>query len=187
VGVVTGHIPLADVAGTITQNKILAKIRAIDKTLKTDFSIPKPKIAVLGLNPHAGDDGLLGSEDKEIIQPAIDQARSEGIFAIGPFAADGYFGGHTWTQYDAVLAMYHDQGLTPFKHIAGDTGVNFTAGLPIVRTSPGHGTAYDIAGQGIANENSFRQALYMAIDIHERRSENRALAANALDTSKKDN
>jgi 4-hydroxythreonine-4-phosphate dehydrogenase len=187
VGVVTGHIPLSEVPSKITEKAIVGKLMAMDKTLKQDFSIQKPRIAVLGLNPHAGDDGLLGMEDKNVITPAIDRARAEGVFAIGPFSADGFFAGKAWQdQFDAVLAMYHDQGLIPFKHIAGDSGVNFTAGLPIVRTSPGHGTAYDIAGKGIADENSFRQALYMAIDIYSRRMENRSLMANAMETQKKD-
>lgn len=186
VGVVTGHIPLSEVPGRITGDAILKKLHAMNKCLQTDFSIEKPRIAVLGLNPHAGDDGLLGEEEKDTVIPAIERARSEGIFAVGPFAADGFFGGRSWTGFDAVLAMYHDQGLTPFKHIAGDSGVNFTAGLPIVRTSPGHGTAYDIAGKGIAEENSMRTAIYTAIDIYERRTENRQLTANALKPQKKD-
>jgi len=186
VGVVTGHMPLSEVPERITQEAILKKLHAMNKTLQTDFSIEKPRIAVLGLNPHAGDDGLLGDEEKEKINPALERARAEGIFAVGPFAADGFFGGRSWSTFDGVLAMYHDQGLIPFKHIAGDAGVNFTAGLPIVRTSPGHGTAYDIAGKGIADENSMRSAIYTAIDIYQRRTENRQLAANALKPQKKD-
>jgi len=186
VGVVTGHQALRDVADSITKARVLQKLQEVHKTLKLDFSIAKPRIAVLGLNPHAGDDGLLGREEKEIIQPAIEEARSQGVFAIGPYAADGFFASGSWKQFDAVIAMYHDQGLIPFKTIAGEYGVNFTAGLPIVRTSPAHGTAYDIAGKGLASEQSFRQAIYMACDIYHRRAENKELLANALQVSEKD-
>lgn len=186
VGVVTGHIPLKDVSAAITQDLVFLKINSINKTLQTDFSIERPKIAILGLNPHAGDDGLLGSEEKEVIMPAIQAAREQGILAVGPFAADGFFGSSAWTHFDAILAMYHDQGLIPFKSIAGEYGVNFTARLPIVRTSPAHGTAYDLAGKGIANEQSFRQAIYMAYDIYYRRAENRILMSNPLPISKKE-
>ena len=186
VGVVTGHIPLNEVPEKIDQESILKKIGSIEKTLQTDFSIPKPKIAVLGLNPHAGDEGLLGKEEIEKIIPAIESAKENGIIAVGPFPADGFFGSGSWKKYDAVLAMYHDQGLIPFKTIAGEYGVNFTAGLPIVRTSPAHGTAYDIAGKDMASELSFRQALYLACDVYRRRTENRNLAANALETQEKD-
>ncbi len=186
VGVVTGHVPLQEVSARITKEAVLRKIEAIHKSLKLDFSIEKPRIAVLGLNPHAGDDGLLGSEEKDFIIPAINEARNQGMFAMGPYAADGFFAGSNWKNFDAVLAMYHDQGLVPFKNIAGDEGVNFTAGLPIVRTSPAHGTAYDIAGKNQASENSLRQAFYMACDIYTRRMENRALAANPLEISQKE-
>ncbi len=186
VGVVTGHLPLKEVGKAITKELILSKLKSVDQTLRMDFSIPKPKIAVLGLNPHAGDDGLLGDEEKETIVPAIQEARNQDIFAIGPFPADGFFASKNMHQFDAVLAMYHDQGLIPFKSIAGDYGVNFTAGLPIVRTSPAHGTAYDIAGKGLASANSLRQAIYMAIDIYNERMQNRALTANALQVKQKD-
>jgi 4-hydroxythreonine-4-phosphate dehydrogenase len=186
VGVVTGHIPLKDVSAHITKSAVLDKLIAIDKTLRHDFSIQKPKIAVLGLNPHAGDDGLLGDEEKEQIIPAITEAKAQGILAIGPYAADGFFAGNNFSKFDAVLAMYHDQGLIPFKSIAGEFGVNYTAGLPIVRTSPAHGTAYDIAGKGIANEQSFREALYLACDVYKRRTENKALSLNKLEVSQKD-
>lgn len=186
VGIVTGHIPVKDVSETLTQEGIVAKLNAMHKTLQTDFSIQKPRIAVLGLNPHAGDDGLLGSEDKEVIVPAINTARDQKVFAIGPYAADGFFASGNWKNFDAVLAMYHDQGLIPFKTLAGDRGINFTAGLPIVRTSPAHGTAYDIAGKGTASEESLREALFTACDIYRRRSENRQLAANALEPSEKE-
>jgi len=186
VGVVTGHIPLKDVSEKISQEGILSKLNAIHKSLQLDFSVQKPRIAVLGLNPHAGDDGLLGSEDKEVIVPAINAAREQNIFAIGPYAADGFFASGNWKNFDAVLAMYHDQGLIPFKTLAGDRGINFTAGLPIVRTSPAHGTAYDIAGKGSASEESFREALFSACDIYRRRTENRQLTANALEVSEKE-
>jgi len=186
VGIVTGHIPIKEVSENISKELILEKLQAMDKTLRTDFSIQKPKIAVLGLNPHAGDDGLLGNEEKDVIIPAINEAKGAGIFAIGPYAADGFFAGSAWKEYDAVLAMYHDQGLIPFKSIAGEFGVNYTAGLPIVRTSPAHGTAYDISGKGLANEQSFRSALYLASDIYRERTQNRHLAANALEVDKKD-
>jgi len=186
VGVVTGHIPLNEVSEKINQDIILKKIAAIQKSLQTDFSISKPKIAVLGLNPHAGDEGLLGKEEIETIIPAIESAKESGILAVGPFPADGFFGSGAWKKYDAVLAMYHDQGLVPFKTIAGEYGVNFTAGLPIVRTSPAHGTAYDIAGKDMASELSFRQALYLACDVYSRRTENRQLAANALESQEKE-
>jgi len=186
VGVVTGHIPLKEVSEKITTDQIVAKLVAMDKSLKMDFSIQKPKIAVMGLNPHAGDNGLLGMEEKEVIIPALAEAKDQGVFAFGPYPADGFFSGNAYKKFDAVLAMYHDQGLIPFKSIAGEYGVNYTAGLPIVRTSPAHGTAYDIAGKGIASEQSFRQAIYMACDIYRNRSENRQLTANALEVSKKD-
>lgn len=186
VGVVTGHIPLKEVSEKITKDQIVGKLLAMDKSLKMDFTIQKPKIAVLGLNPHAGDNGLLGAEEKDVIIPALNDAKEKGVFAFGPYPADGFFAGDTFKKFDAVLAMYHDQGLIPFKSIAGDYGVNYTAGLPIVRTSPAHGTAYDIAGKGVANEQSFRQAIYMACDIYRNRTENRQLAANALEVSKKD-
>lgn len=186
VGIVTGHIPIKEVSERITKEAVLAKIHSIEKTLRSDFSIERPKIAVLGLNPHAGDDGLLGMEEKDVISPAILQAREEGILAIGPFPADGFFASQNWTNFDAVLAMYHDQGLIPFKSIAGEFGVNFTACLPIVRTSPAHGTAYDLAGKGLANEQSFREAIYLACDIYNRRMENRQLSANPLETNIKE-
>lgn len=185
VGVVTGHIPLGEVPQKVTTDAVFSKLVAMHKTLKNDFSVEKPKVAVLGMNPHAGDDGLLGSEEKDVIQPALDRAKEAGVFVFGPYSADGFFAGSAWKNFDAVLAMYHDQGLVPFKHIAGNSGVNFTAGLPIVRTSPGHGTAYDIAGKGIADENSMRQAIYTAADVYRRRTENRQLASNALQPEKK--
>ena len=155
IGTVTGHIPLKDVAGTINKHLILEKIRLLNKSLQRDFGIEKGKIAVLGLNPHAGDEGLLGSEENDHIIPAVNKARDEGIMALGPFPSDGFFGTPDSLKFDAVLAMYHDQGLIPFKATEYERGVNYTAGLPIVRTSPAHGTAFDIAGKDKASPASF--------------------------------
>lgn len=171
VGVVTGHIPVAQVAEKINREAILSKLQLMHQSLKKDFWIQKPKIAVLGLNPHAGDNGLIGKEELEIIIPAIKEANEKGIFAFGPYAADGFFANKTFLQFDGTLAMYHDQGLIPFKHLAFHSGVNFTAGLTVVRTSPDHGTGYDIAGKNKASESSFREALFGAINIIERRRE----------------
>ncbi|MFY0654054.1 MAG: 4-hydroxythreonine-4-phosphate dehydrogenase PdxA [Cyclobacteriaceae bacterium] len=171
VGVVTGHVPLKDVPENITEEKIKVKLDLMIKSLKKDFGIVKPKIAVLGLNPHAGEDGLLGSEENEIISPVIESYKSKGQIILGPYAADGFFGAGQHLKFDGVLAMYHDQGLIPFKSLDFDSGVNFTAGLPIVRTSPDHGTAYSIAGKNEANENSMRRAIYMAMDIANYRKE----------------
>ena len=165
VALVTTHLPIKDVAKAITKEAIIEKATIFHQALKRDFRISNPRIAVLALNPHAGDDGLLGSEEKSIIMPAIEELASKSIQAFGPYAADGFFGSSTYQRFDGVLAMYHDQGLAPFKTIALESGVNYTAGLPIVRTSPDHGTAYDIAGQGKADENSMRQAIYTAIDV----------------------
>jgi len=165
VGLVTGHLALKDVSSRITSDLILKKLRVLNKSLKDDFSIQKPKIAVMGLNPHAGDNGLLGNEENEIIIPAVTAAQKENLIAYGPYSADGFFGARQFEKFDAVLAMYHDQGLIPFKYLAFDDGVNYTAGLPFVRTSPDHGTAYNIAGKNVAKEDSFRNALYMAVDI----------------------
>ena len=180
VGVVTGHIPVNQVPQSLTKEKILSNIRILHKTLLEDFSIRKPRIAVLGLNPHAGDHGVIGLEDQDIIKPAIKQATEEGIIALGPFPADGFFGSGDYKKFDAILAMYHDQGLIPFKVLAFESGVNFTAGLPIIRTSPGHGTAYDIAGTGTASEDSFRNAIYLAIDVFENRRLFKELSKNPL-------
>lgn len=165
VALVTTHLPLKDIAKSISKEAIIEKATIFHQSLRRDFRISCPRIAVLSLNPHAGDEGLLGAEEKDIITPAIEQLAENGIQAFGPYAADGFFGSGNFNYFDGVLAMYHDQGLTPFKTIALDNGINFTAGLPIVRTSPDHGTAYDIAGQGKADENSLRQAIYTAIDI----------------------
>lgn len=165
VALVTTHLPIKDVAKAITKEAIVTKATIFNLALKRDFRISKPRIAVLSLNPHAGDNGVLGTEEQETIKPAIDELASQGIQAFGPYPADGFFGSGTYDHFDGVLAMYHDQGLAPFKTIALESGVNYTAGLPLVRTSPDHGTAYDIAGQGKADENSMRQAIYTAIDI----------------------
>lgn len=170
IGVVTGHIPLSEVSSKLTKELIMSKLRIISKSLKQDFSITSPRIAVLGLNPHAGDNGLLGKEELEIIIPAIKEAKEEGIVAIGPYPADGFFGSSDYMKFDAILAMYHDQGLTPFKLASFERGVNFTAGLPVVRTSPAHGTAYNLAGENIASPESFREALYLAIDVYNNRT-----------------
>ncbi len=171
VGLVTGHMSLWDVPKAVTQDLILEKVRIISQSLISDFGIQRPRIAMLGLNPHAGDGGILGREENETIAPAIGRACESGFHVFGPYPADGFFAVHGYRAFDAVLAMYHDQGLIPFKTIAFDNGVNYTAGLPIVRTSPDHGTAYDIAGQGKASPGSMRSALYLAIDIARRRSE----------------
>lgn len=165
VAVATGHVPVSKIAQTLTKELILNKIKILNNTLKKDFNIERPRIAVLGLNPHSGDQGVIGNEEQEIIKPAVTEALENEIICVGPLPADGFFGSDDFTKYDAILAMYHDQGLIPFKLLSMDSGVNFTAGLSVVRTSPDHGTAYDIAGKNIASENSFRQALYTAIEI----------------------
>lgn len=180
IGVATGHVPLSKVPGLITVDLLLRKMKLMDQSLRYDFGVRKPKIAVLGLNPHAGDNSLLGPEEAEIIIPAIQQAKKEGIMAFGPFPSDGFFGAGSFAKFDGILAMYHDQGLTPFKVISFDTGVNFTAGLPFVRTSPVHGTAFAIAGKGEASENSFRQAIYLACDIIRNRQIYEEVSKNPL-------
>jgi 4-hydroxythreonine-4-phosphate dehydrogenase len=179
VALVSGHVPVSHIAAKITKEKVIEKLRTLNFSLKQDFGIIKPKIAVLGLNPHAGDNGTLGREELDIIIPAIKEVDRE-MFVMGPYAADGFFAAGTYSKFDAVLAMYHDQGLIPFKTLAFEDGVNFTAGLPFVRTSPDHGTAYDIAGKGKADPASFKQALYAAIDIYKRRKAYGELTANPL-------
>ncbi len=170
VALATTHLPIAQVPAALTIEGIREKLRLLNTSLKRDFNIDGPRIAVLALNPHAGENGMLGTEEKDIIIPAMQQSLDEdGVQCFGPYAADGFFGARQYRRFDGVLAMYHDQGLAPFKTIAMDEGVNFTAGLPIVRTSPDHGTGYDIAGQGIANESSMRHAIYMAIDVYRNR------------------
>ncbi|OFY64030.1 MAG: 4-hydroxythreonine-4-phosphate dehydrogenase PdxA [Bacteroidetes bacterium RBG_13_43_22] len=169
IGFATGHVPLNKVAGLLTTDLLQRKLKLMQQSLKVDFGIRKPQIAVLGLNPHAGDNSLLGTEEAEIIVPAMKQCEREGIMTFGPFPADGFFGAGSFTKFDGILAMYHDQGLAPFKALSFDSGVNYTAGLPFVRTSPVHGTAFHIAGKGEASENSFRQALYLACIIYKNR------------------
>jgi 4-hydroxythreonine-4-phosphate dehydrogenase len=169
VALVTTHLPIKDVAKAITKEAIVEKTKTFHTSLKRDLRIDNPRIAVLALNPHSGDNGLLGSEESEAIIPAIEELEAAGIQAFGPYPADGFFGSGMYNRFDGVMAMYHDQGLAPFKALAIEDGVNFTAGLPIVRTSPDHGTAYDIAGKGIADVSSFRQAIYTAIDVYRNR------------------
>ncbi len=184
VALVTGHVPLATVPQIINTELIVKKLQLLNHSLKRDFGIRKPKIAVLGLNPHAGDNGVLGKEDADIIAPAIKEVFDKGMPVYGPYPADGIFGSGQFKKFDAVLAMYHDQGLIPFKTLAFETGVNFTAGLPMVRTSPDHGTGYDIAGKGIASETSLREAIYMGCDIFQRRKEYDELNEKPLAYSK---
>ena len=180
IGVVTTHLPLSEVSKHLSREVIFSKIRIISQSLVQDFGIPKARIAVLGLNPHAGDNGLLGKEEETMIAPAIKQARDEGIIAMGPYPADGFFGNGEYTKFDAILAMYHDQGLIPFKLTSFDRGINYTAGLPYVRTSPAHGTAYDIAGEDKASPDSFLQAIYYGIDIFNNRQLYREISKNPL-------
>ena len=186
VGVVTGHLPLKDVAGSITKDLIVEKLRILNHTLLQDFSIRRPKIAVLGLNPHAGDDGLLGNEESDIIIPAIESAKSEGIMAMGPYPADGLFGSDNLKKFDAILAMYHDQGIAPFKTIAFTSGVNYTAGLNIIRTSPDHGTAYNLAGSNVADHTSFLNAMYLAVDVYKNRKIYEEISKNPLKSAGKE-
>jgi 4-hydroxythreonine-4-phosphate dehydrogenase len=182
VGVVTGHIPLKQVTDNLTQDKILRKLQTLNDTLVRDFRIRKPKIAVFGLNPHASDGGTIGEEEKSIIEPAIQRAKENDILAFGPYPADGFFGTKNIQRFDAILAMYHDQGLAPFKALCFDEGVNYTAGLSIVRTSPAHGTAYELAGKGEASSNSFRKALFLAVDIYRKRKEYEELTSDQLES-----
>lgn len=182
IGLVTNHIPVSQVASTITTELVLRKIELMNQSLKMDFGIDKPAIAVLGLNPHAGDGGVLGSEEIDIILPAIELAKKKGILAIGPYAADGLFGSGNFSNFDGILAMYHDQGLVPFKALSFGSGVNFTAGLPVIRTSPDHGTGFDIAGKNTADFSSFRQALYLAMDSSRQRAEYLEMTGNPLKT-----
>ena len=180
IGVVTGHIPISEVSQNIKAKQILQKLKLMNRSLIEDFGIRRPRIAVLGLNPHSGDNGLIGNEEQEEIIPALKTAREEKIIALGPYSADGFFSSGNYAKFDAILAMYHDQGLIPFKSLAFEDGVNFTAGLPIVRTSPAHGTAFDIADKNQASPDSFRKALFMACDIFRKRLEYKTLTANPL-------
>lgn len=180
VGLVTQHVPVSKIAQGINKKSVYNKIQQIHKSLVEDYTIQKPKIAVLGLNPHAGDNGLLGSEEKDIIIPAIERCKNEDKLVYGPYSADSFFTPENLDAFDAVLAMYHDQGLIPFKTIAFDEGVNYTAGLKFVRTSPDHGVAYNIAGKGIANEESFKEAVYLAIELFKNRLDYAELTKNVL-------
>ena len=180
IGVVTGHIPLSEVPSAVTEELILRKLRIMNESLKRDFAISRPRIALLGLNPHAGDRGLLGKEEENIITPTIAKAFDEGILAYGPYAADGFFGSSGFRAFDGILAMYHDQGLIPFKAMSFESGVNFTAGLPVIRTSPAHGTAYEIAGKNQASPESMRAAIFLAADIFVNRQEYEELNKDPL-------
>jgi 4-hydroxythreonine-4-phosphate dehydrogenase len=186
IGLATEHLPLSEVASAITVDLVTDKIRILDESLKKDFGIRKPRIAVLSLNPHAGENGLLGTQENEIIAPAIQEKAKKGIMVYGPFASDGFFASGNQRHFDAVLAMYHDQGMIPFKTLNFDSGVNFTAGLPFVRTSPAHGTAFDIAGKDVASADSMRAAIYMACDIFRNRQLWEELNSNPLGFSKKE-
>lgn len=181
VGLVTNHVSLKDVTGKIDVNLISAKLETLNQSLKQDFLINKPRIAVLGLNPHAGDNSLLGKEEKDIIAPAVNRAKEKGMIVAGPFSADGFFGSQHFRKFDAVLAMYHDQGLVPFKTLSFGTGVNYTAGLNVVRTSPDHGTGYDIAGKDLANADSLRNAIFTGIDIVRNRNAYKEMTANPVE------
>lgn len=186
IATVTGHIPIKNVASAITKELIIRKTDILHQSLLQDFNLQKPKIAVLSLNPHAGDNGVIGNEDDEVIIPAIRQLKEKGYLVYGPYPADGFFGSENYRQFDAVLAMYHDQGLVPFKLLAFEGGVNFTAGLSIVRTSPAHGTAYDIAGKNMASNKAMRQAMYLALDIYRNREAYRKRTENPLPTGIQD-
>ncbi len=180
IGVATGHIPLSEVPGAINAELIMKKVRIMNRSLIRDFNIGKPKIAVLGLNPHSGERGLLGAEEEHVLTPAITALFEEGNFVYGPYPADGFFGTDTYTKFDGILAMYHDQGMIPFKTLAFRDGVNFTAGLPVVRTSPAHGTAYDLAGRNLADPEPMRSAIFTALDIIRNRREFDELSKNPL-------
>ncbi len=180
VGLVTNHVPIKDVASLVTKERVLNKLQMMHETLNIDFGIEKPLIAVMGLNPHAGDEGTIGEEELTQIIPAIEEAKRNGIMAMGPYSADGFFGSGAFKQFDGVLAMYHDQGLVPFKVLAFEAGVNYTAGLPCVRTSPDHGTAYNIVGQNAASPESFLKAIFLAIDVVRQRSHYFELRSNPM-------
>lgn len=185
VGLITGHVPLKDVSSKLSETLIRKRVEVLEKSLVQDFSINKPKIAILGLNPHCGDGGVIGNEDDKILKPTIQKLFEEGHLVFGPFSADGFFGNESYKKYDAVLATYHDQGLIPFKTIAFGQGVNYTAGLDKIRTSPDHGTAFDIAGKGKADESSFREAVYMAVDVFHSRNQYREISKNPLKITEK--
>jgi 4-hydroxythreonine-4-phosphate dehydrogenase len=185
VGLFTDHVPVNEVANHLNEKLILQKIETIKKSLMQDFGINKPKIAVLALNPHAGDNGVIGKEDDELLKPIIKKIFEKKTLVFGPYAADGFFGSNQYQKYDAVIATYHDQGLIPFKTLSFGNGVNYTAGLNKIRTSPDHGTAYEIAGKGIADYNSFKEAVYAAIDIYNSRNEYEEITSNPLKTKEK--
>jgi 4-hydroxythreonine-4-phosphate dehydrogenase len=180
VGLLTDHVPLKDASQTITEDLIKEKIATVTKSLKQDFGIRKPKIAVLAINPHAGDNGVIGNEDDTVLKPTLEKLKSEGNLVYGPYSADSFFGSNTYKTFDAIIASYHDQGLIPFKTIAFGQGVNFTAGLEKVRTSPDHGTAYEIAGKGVADESSFKHAIFTAIQIFRNRTDYNLYSKNPL-------
>lgn len=185
VGLLTDHVPVNEVASHLTEELIRKKITTINQTLKQDFRVNRPKIAVLCVNPHCGDNGVIGSEDDTVLKPTLRKLFDEGILAFGPFSADGFFGSSAYEKYDAVIAAYHDQGLVPFKTLSFGNGVNYTAGLDGIRTSPDHGTAYDIAGKGEADFNSFKEAVYLALDIFNNRNDYREITQNPLKTKEK--
>jgi 4-hydroxythreonine-4-phosphate dehydrogenase len=185
VGLLTDHIPLNEVASHLTEELIFKKIETVKQTLIQDFSINKPKIAVLGLNPHCGDGGVIGTEDDSVLKPALKKLFDKGTLVFGPFAADGFFGSNQYEKYDAIIAAYHDQGLIPFKTLSFGNGVNYTAGLNKIRTSPDHGTAYDIAGKNKADYNSFKEAVYLAIDVYNSRNEYAEISQKPLKTKEK--
>ncbi|MGS4346102.1 4-hydroxythreonine-4-phosphate dehydrogenase PdxA [Myroides odoratus] len=187
VGLLTDHLPLKDIASAITPQRIEEKVRTMREALMNDFNIFNPRIAVLGLNPHAGDDGVIGTEEQEIIKPTLTKLAEEGILVSGPFPADGFFGSQLYNSFDAVIACYHDQGLAPFKALSFSRGVNYTAGLNKIRTSPDHGTAYDIAGKNLADPTSFREALYLALDVFRNRNRNLEAKSNPLLPQEKEN
>ncbi len=186
IGVITGHVPLREVPGMVSRELILAKLSILDQALRVDFGIRKPRIAVFGLNPHAGDKGVIGQEEQQVIIPAIKQAFNQGILAFGPYAADGFFGSSSFNHFDGILAMFHDQGLIPFKTLSFKSGVNYTAGLPVVRTSPAHGTAFDLAGKNLASPDAFRESVYLAIDIARNRRMHSELTSDPLDAGEAD-
>lgn len=185
VGLLTDHVAVKDIANTITRELIDKKIKIIHKTLIEDFGIVRPKIAVLGINPHNGDNGVIGNEDDTVLRPALDNIRNNGKLVLGPYAADSFFGSGNYKNFDAVIASYHDQGLIPFKTLAFGSGVNYTAGLSRIRTSPDHGTAYDVAGKNKANAESFKEAVFQAINIYKKRMEYQEISENPLKTNRK--
>jgi 4-hydroxythreonine-4-phosphate dehydrogenase len=186
IGVITGHIPIKEVSAALNEDLVTRKIKIMHDSLKRDFAIQKPKIAILGLNPHAGDNGLLGSEEQEILTPVINKSQENNMLVYGPYPADGFFGTPNYKQFDGILAIYHDQGMIPFKTLAFDSGVNYTAGLPFIRTSPAHGTAFDIAGQDKADASSMRAAIYLACDIYRNRTDYDEMNTNPLPSVRED-